>query len=140
MTAPVAFVVPADALSRTPEVPLANFDNGGNWAGSNAPGIGVAPDYGSLEPERPESWTLLDQDGDARTPQVSQNIGGVGFVDRATVDWSSSGGVGGKGTTTIYGVVNPDNVDGAPEPGAAPTENGDATLADIAAGWTLVVA
>jgi len=115
------FINAVSLAARAAEVPAADFVGGCNSAGSNAPGIGIA-DGGGLQTinlgESLPSWTLLDQDSDARTPQVSQHIGGDGLDD----------GVEGKGTTPIILVD-----DAAPQAAV-----GDATLAALAPGWTAV--
>ena len=51
---------------------------GGNRAGSNAPGIGIATANGQC---KLDDWTVLDQHGAARAPQDSQHIGGSGLGD-----------------------------------------------------------
>jgi hypothetical protein len=103
---------------RSPEVPAASWITGMNGGGSCAPGIGIATDVTGLAQSLP-NWTLLDQDGDARTPQVSQQIGGSAI----------GAGEAGKGILPILVVTPTDNGDGDY------VINGDATLADLAAGW-----
>ncbi len=118
------FIDPAAVVARSAEVPLASFDNGMNLGASNAPGVGIATDGGVQTQDLDQSgqWTLLDQDGDARTPQNSQHIGGSGLGD----------GVEGKGTVQVD-VSTPDNSgDGTA------VIDGAATLADISVGWTSV--
>lgn len=108
-----------------------SFENGMNLGASNAPGIGIATGGGVQTTELSESlpnWTLLDQDGDARTPQVSQPIGGTGLGGT----YPASGGAAAKGTEPVV-LGEPD----ASGDGTAVAE-GDATLADLAAGWTAV--
>lgn len=119
----------AAVAARSPESVDGAVDwNGGmNLAGSCAEGVGIATDVPNLTGD-PASWTLLDQDGAARTPQVSQHIGGTGLGGT----YPSSGGVEGKGTTPID-VGTPS----ATGDGTA-TIDGDATLATLAAGWTAV--
>ena len=73
---------------REAETPAADFDDGMNYGGSNAPGIGIGTQEGGVQPPQ---WTLLDQDSDARVPQNSQHIGGSGLGD----------GVSGKATVPI---------------------------------------
>ena len=51
---------------------------GGNRAGSNAPGIGIATANGQC---KLGDWSVLDQHGAARDPQDSQHIGGSGLGD-----------------------------------------------------------
>ena len=91
------------------------------WTGaSNAPGIGVATDNPNLEQSLP-SWTLLDQDGDARTPQVSQVIGGGGPE-----------GMPGKGLQPVEVVVNAASGNGSV------TGSQEAQLNVLATGWEAV--
>ena len=122
---PTSFLNATSVTAREAEVPLASFDNGMNLGGSNAPGIGIAT-AGVIQTEDLDeslpNWTLLDQDGDAREPQVSQHIGGDGLDD----------GEEGKGTVAIDVNVNDASGDGSA------TVNGVATLADLAVGWTSV--
>ena len=51
---------------------------GGNAAGSCACGIGI--NTGSHDPKL-DDWSVLDQNGDSRSPQQSQHIGGDGLGD-----------------------------------------------------------
>ncbi len=70
---------------------------GCNRAGANAPGIGIGTGFVLAETAddlSPEKWTLLDQDGAARTPQNSQHIGGDGL------------GVGDESVNPINGIVD----------------------------------
>lgn len=65
-------------VARALEVnPVANWNNGVNLAASNACGIGIgeAPNVVGT----PNQFTLLDQASAARTPQLSQPIGGVAY-------------------------------------------------------------
>jgi len=129
MTLPTTFV-DGDALTaRASETDGANWGTGGDWAGSNSPGIGINIDAGATA-GTPEQFTLLDQNGDARTPQDGQSIGGVPFIDRSSVAWPSSGGVEGPGTKPIQAATPDDAGVGTPVP------TGNATLASLAAGWT----
>ena len=75
---PSFFIEDATVTVRSAEVPAADFDNGMNLGGSNAPGIGINVDGGAVV-GTPEQFTLLDQHGIARTPQTSQHIGGSGL-------------------------------------------------------------
>ena len=63
-----------DSLVRSSEAPGADWTNGMNWAGSNAPGIGINMEIPNLV-GTPEQFTLLDQKGLARDPQKSAQIG-----------------------------------------------------------------
>jgi hypothetical protein len=126
----------AAVTPRALEVPGASFANGVNEAICN-PGIGIATDNPDLDESLP-SWTLLDQDGDARDPQITQHIGGAGYVDRSTVDWPSSGGVEGKGTDAIDCVTMPTqaekDADSALD-GAVGAVDGQALLQSLDLGW-----
>lgn len=67
-----AVAVTARELENT----AADFAEGVNRAGSNAPGIGVATANGQA---KLSDWTVLDQAGAARDPQDSQHIGASGL-------------------------------------------------------------
>ena len=133
---PNSFQDAAAVVLRTPEVPDASWDTGMNNA-SCQPAIGVATDNPDLEESLP-NWTLLDQDEEARAPQVSQSLGGTGFSPAA--NYPSSDGVEGKGTEPAQLWVNPVNVVGVPDNDAPSVVDGDATLLDLAVGWTSVPA
>lgn len=123
------FKVPAGGATQTArsaEVPNANWTGGMNVAASNAPGIGINAGGGSLVGST--QWSLLDQDGDARTPQVGQVLGGEGLTTPA--DWPASGGLPGKGTDPIVVATPSLSGDGTV------TDEGEATLSTLAAGWT----
>ena len=109
-------------IAREAEVAAADFDNGMNQGGSCAPGIGINIGGGAVV-GTPEQFTLLDQDGDARVPQVTQHIGGNGL----------NAGVAGKGTEPIEIGVN----DLAGDGGVA--VEGNAVLVDLAGGWAAVI-
>ena len=104
------------------------FVNGANNA-SCMPGIGIAMGAGAITASY-SAWTLLDQNGLARTPQDSQAIGGIAYTNPA--GWPSSGGVSGSPGTPIRGVT----VDNAGT--GAITNLGVATLASLATGWVVV--
>jgi hypothetical protein len=121
--------------------PDVSWVNGMNNAGCD-PGIGVA--FGQPDAEgSDEQFTLLDQDGDIRVPQVSQLLGGAGFVDRtvATGNWDSSGGVEGNGKAQAEYIIaagNPTQAtkDGDPALDGTVTVLGTANLQTLAVGWT----
>lgn len=122
---PSFFVDPSVVATRTGEVPNADWAGGVNAVGSCAEGIGTAEGIPNASGE-PQQFTLLDQDEDPRTPQISQYIGGTGLSGV----YPSSGGVEGKGTIPLrfgtsdaLGVVTP---------------TGNATLAVLATGWAAV--
>jgi hypothetical protein len=122
--------------------PDANWTNGMNNSAC-MPGIGVA--FGQPNAEgSDEQFTLLDQDGDARVPQVSQLLGGTGFVDReagTSVPDTSSGGVEGNGKAQVEYIIaagNPTQAakDGDPALEGTITVLGTANLQTLAVGWT----
>lgn len=114
---PNYFSIPAVVAQRKGEVPDADFDGGMNNAGC-LQGVGIATDEPNLTGDI-QQWTLLDQNGAARTPQDSSYIGGNGL---------------GSGTVTVepIDVAATTNADGTV------TSAGKATLASLAAGWTAV--
>jgi hypothetical protein len=130
--------------------PDASWVNGMNNS-SCAPGVGVAfgqpdlyqnPDYLPAEGD-PASWTLLDQDAEVRVPQVSQLLGGAGYVDRtvATGNWNGSGGVEGNGKAQAEYIIaagNPtqDAKDADSDVDGTITVLGTANLQTLAVGWT----
>ena len=119
MNDPTAYVDNIELVIRGGQV-AANWGTGMDWGASNAPGIGVATDNPNLEQSLP-SWTLLDQDGDARTPQVSQVIGGGGPE-----------GMPGKGLQPVEIVVNAASGNGSV------TGSQEAQLNVLATGWEAV--
>ncbi len=108
---PNTYFDPAAIVAREGEtVPAIGFGfnaNGGMNYGSCQPGIGIATDQPNLTGDA-NQWTLLDQDGAARTPQNSQYIGDV--MTPALIVANTTDG----------------NVDSP----------ADATLTTLAAGWT----
>jgi hypothetical protein len=140
--------------ARALETPDAAFDNGMN-NGACMPGIGVA--FGQPNAEgSPPQFTLLDQDGDARVPQVSQLIGGGGDVPRTgnqefTWDESqalftesgaaSSGGVEGNGKAQAQFIIAAGNPTQAAKDADSDVDGtitvlGTANLQTLAVGWT----
>tara|TARA_R110002167_G_scaffold6412_3_gene29676 strand:- start:8650 stop:9168 length:519 start_codon:yes stop_codon:yes gene_type:complete len=139
------------------------WESGGNAGASNAHGLGINIDGGELPaiPTIPVNgigmnWTLTDQFSVARTPQVSQVIGGAGFVPRGgnvATTWdttqalytpqgaASSGGISGNGSAvsplmSISTATNQvDEADGTPAYDAYPTIDGQATLTALDPGW-----
>ena len=77
MNTPTVYVDNIELIIRSGEIPDAQWGTGMDYGASNAPGVGIATDNAGLEQSLP-SWTRLDQDEAARTPQVSQIIGGGG--------------------------------------------------------------
>jgi hypothetical protein len=137
------FVDRAAVDIRDGEVTAANWGNGGNAAASNAPGIGITSPLTNLPAFTTvtgPNWSLLDQFSVARTPQVSQVIGGEGVTTSA--DWPGSGGISGNGSAhgeEVNFATMPADVSGVPDPTyPAPTVTGNATLTTLAAGWVNV--
>ena len=128
MNKPTTFIDGSARAARTSEVPDASFTNGMNAGGLNAPGVGVATDVAGLTGDA-SGWTLLDQYGDPRAPQNSQSIGGRAYSDFAN-DYPLSGGQEGKGDEPVF-VVTPSN-----NGSGNSTVDGNATLPDLATGWT----
>ena len=106
---------------RTAEVPNAAWTNGANNAGL-APGIGIGQS-GSLVDSKRQDWTLLDQFEVARTPQVSQAVGGNGL----------GAGIPGNGSGHGEFVIQGDNSDEGT--GEIISSDGAANLNTLAAGW-----
>ena len=109
----------ARALRAAEINPEASFVNGMNNA-SCQPGVGISGDNPDLI-GTPEQFTLLDQDGAARTPQLGQSIGGVAFED----------GDDGVATQAID-LVDPADDSGD---GTVTVDGTGATLTTLAAGW-----
>ncbi|GAG10377.1 unnamed protein product [marine sediment metagenome] len=115
---PTFFLNATSVAARAAEVPAADFDNGMNLGGSNAPGVGINMAGGAVV-GTPEQFTLLDQHGAIRVPQDSQHIGGDGLDD----------GVEGPGTVAIKTGANAAAGDGTN------VGDGTANLQTIGAGW-----
>lgn len=138
LVAPTFFQDPTDVAGRDGEytdTPCSDVVGDGSYntylgcnrAGSNAPGLGLNPSptpAASAGPVNAEQWTVLDQHEAARSPQDGQQIGGVGFVDRSSVAWPSSGGVEGVGDVPINILDT-----------ATPDVNNTCVLTDLAVGW-----
>ena len=127
-----------DGLAKTirqGEVPNASFDNGVNNAGSNACGIGINIGGGAVV-GTPAQFTLEDQDGNARTPQNSQAIGGFAHTD--PVNWPSSGGNSGGGSQPVQAGDSPTYAEKLADSSldGTITATGNATLTDLNTGWT----
>jgi hypothetical protein len=165
-----AFIDDTAVAARAVEVPLASFDTGASFVSSCAPGIGIATDNAGLDESlwpatdgsgdlNTGSWTLLDQFQDARSAQISQQIGGPGTVpregnqvftwDKTQALYTDSGAAssgGAEGTlpdSTVRLWVNPDNVgspdNSVPDNDAPPVADNSAVLIDLAVGWTSAV-
>ena len=119
MSQPATFIDVDARAVRPAEVPAASFVNGMNNA-SCQPGIGISGGPTDLEGS-PEQFTLLDQNGDARTPQLGQSLGGVALGDgeevvaSQAIDLVDPADNSGDGTVTVDGT--------------------GATLTTLAAGW-----
>lgn len=75
-------------LKRASEVANADWDGGGNKAGSNACGLGINVAGGDVTGD----WTVPDQHGVARDPQDSQHIGeGTGPGTVPITPWTVDG-------------------------------------------------
>ena len=116
MTAPTTFVDTATVASRVSDYPVSTDFSTGMNNGGCAPGIGINVGVANVSAD---DFTLLDQDEDARTPQVGQYIGGDGLDE----------GTSGKGTVGISVVTNDTDGEGGV------TVTGDATLNSLATGW-----
>jgi hypothetical protein len=120
MTAQAATFIDVTArATRVGEVPNASFVNGMN-NGSCQPAVGISGDVTNLV-GTPEQFTLLDQDGAARTPQLGQSLGGValgdgeGVVANQAIDLVDAADASGDGTVSVDGT--------------------GATLTTLSAGW-----
>lgn len=111
---------------RASEIPsnAAQFRTGQGGAALTPVGIGLQTT--NLEQSLP-SWTLLDQSEQPRTPQLQMFIGG-GYGDGTTFF-----GDGGNGRHSIEIITPSLNSNGV-----ASEIHGEATLADLAVGWTAV--
>lgn len=137
------FMDDAAQTARALEVTAADFTNGMNLGGSNAPGIGINMNEGAVV-GTPEQFTLLDQHGNARAAQISQSIGGFPFVDRVAdaVPYPGSGGTAGTlpdavirfGTTPTQAAK-----DAASELDGTVIPVGNSTLSVLATGWVVNV-
>ena len=150
MSEPTFLQDDAAVTARALEVVGASFDNGMNLGASCAPGIGINMLKGAVV-GTPEQFTLLDQGNlangftpTARDPQTSQCIGGLPYVNRATVPWPGSGGV--EGVLPEASIRYGDNdspsyaaiaADGELSGTITPIANCD--LLSLAAGWVAEV-
>jgi hypothetical protein len=118
MAQPATFIDDTARATRAGEVSGASFLNGMN-NGSCQPGIGITNGPTDLV-GTPEQFTLLDQNGDARTPQLGQSIGGVAL---------------GAGESVVASQAV-DLVDNSATGDGTVTKDGTgATLTTLAAGW-----
>jgi len=78
---PTFYVAFLESLAGQARTPNADWVAGCNWSATCCCGIGISTETTNLEESLP-SWTLLNQSGGARTPQLGQSIGnaaGGGF-------------------------------------------------------------
>lgn len=138
---PTYFVDPIAKDARAIECPDASFENGCNYAASNAAGIGINVGVEPIPVEgSAEQFTLLDQWEGARTPQISQSIGGLPYVDRNTTPYPSSGGTGSTLPDEPISVgenATNDEKEADPSLDGFLTNIGDATLETLEGGWTV---
>ena len=126
---PTVYLSETAGTARASEVSEDSFTNGCNLAGSNACGIGIGVEGGAVV-NQPQQFTLIDQKGDARTPQASQHIGGVGYT--GTEAYPSSGGDEGFNGSTPIAAVEP-----AADGKGGETVLGAAELASATEGWVV---
>ena len=119
MSQAATFIDVTARATRVSEVPDASFVNGMN-NGSCQPAVGISGGPTDLA-GTPEQFTLLDQNEDARTPQLGQSLGGVALgagesiAASQAVDLVDAADSSGDGTVTVDGT--------------------GATLTTLAAGW-----
>ncbi len=119
MAQTATFIDNTARATRVAEVPEASFVDGMNNS-SSQPGVGITGDVTDLVGSD-EQFTLLDQNGATRTPQLGQSIGGVALGD----------GDDGVATQAID-LVDPANDSGD---GTVSIDGTGATLTTLAAGW-----
>ena len=112
MTAPTCYIDTVAVTARKSEVTGADWDSGVNAAASCAPGIGINAGGGTIV-GTPEQFTLLNQAGNSRAPQDSQQIGGD--------------------TLPVTALTNSASGDGKPSATAS------LSLVTLAAGWTSTI-
>ena len=117
MAQAATFIDDTARATRVGEVAGASFLNGMN-NGSCQPGIGISNGPTDLAGSD-EQFTLLDQEGNARTPQQGQSIGGIALEGGAT-------------TTQAIDLVDPADNSGD---GTVTKDGTGATLTTLAAGW-----
>tara|TARA_R110002167_G_scaffold252882_2_gene459231 strand:- start:2499 stop:2873 length:375 start_codon:yes stop_codon:yes gene_type:complete len=124
MTTPTFFIDDTAVAARSAELPNASFTTGMNFGGSCANGVGINVGVANLV-GTPDQFTLLDQEGAARTPQTSQHIGGSGL------------GAGSSGTLPDASVrFAVPTADGS---GDVAVTRPNATLVSLATGWAAPV-
>jgi len=118
MAQPATFIDDTARAVRIAEVSDASFLNGMN-NGSCQPGTGISNGPTDLAGSA-EQFTLLDQNGDARTPQFSQSLGGVALGDGESI-------VASQAIDLVDNSVTGD--------GTVTKDCAGATLTTLAAGW-----
>jgi hypothetical protein len=123
-----AYFIDADAVAvltaENTEIPAGQYTNGKNLGALAVIGIGADyPDLSGL----PNQYTLLDQAGATRTPQLSQAIGGIGL----------EGGVQGPATQPVQFGVNytQSEIDADPSLKGGVSETSLAWLIELEIGW-----
>ena len=102
MNNPTAYTNAYELFIRSLAIPTASWTNGCTIPASNSPGIGISTDVTMLGES--DNWTLLDQDGAARTPQDGQLIGTVaslvspGIIVCDNAESTGDGGYAGDAT------------------------------------------
>ena len=108
MAQAATFIDVTARATRVGEVSDASFVNGMN-NGSCQPGIGITNGPTDLEGTT-NQFTLLDQNEDARTPQLGQSLGGVALgggesiVANQAIDLVDAADSSGDGTGTVDGL------------------------------------
>lgn len=97
---------------------------GCNKAGSNAPGIGI--NTGNIDPKL-QDWSVLDQAGDARTPQNSEHIAGVNVAITPGTPPTST-------PVPIHDAVDPADVNNTMNYLAATQQAADGAIFDVTTG------
>lgn len=103
MTLPTYYIDDAAVTARQAEHDNpTQFVGGCNASASNGCGIGINMDQGAVL-GTPEAWTLLDQNGAARTPQNSSIVGDTGSneIKRALGNQTGDGVVTQSGTANL---------------------------------------
>jgi len=107
MNDPTWYVNGTEVFTRAGQVPNAQWATGCLYAASNSPGIGISTGVTNLEES--DNWTLLDQFGEARTPQIGQMIGkgesfllpGIGVSDNAVATGNGDYSLNRTGSATL---------------------------------------
>jgi hypothetical protein len=119
MSQAATFIDVTARATRAGEVPDASFVNGMN-NGSCQPAVGISGGPTDLA-GTPDQFTLTDQNGATRTPQLGQSLGGVALGEGETVVASQA-----------IDLVDPADSSGD---GTVTVDGSGATLTTLAAGW-----